>query len=484
MTYHTFQQHFAKSFAERVKGKPLFTTNTEGLFTAYLDGIPPADRQEYNCHCCKAFIEKYGGLVYHDDNGQVQSAMWKDIGAFSQSFKAMRKQVSKIITGVFYSNTFQWGVKSTPPHLHMYVDNPSIYRERLMLPHEKTALSKELYKSVSLALAEYSLDTLEKAVTLLESETLYRSEKVLGQAKFLLDLRKSRKVWNAIATAPEGFLHPRSSMIATLLEDIEGKHPAYAERFAEKMHPLRYQRPTAAPSDGALLEAEKAFAALGLSESLKRRYARLEDVPCIWKPFVQPESSSLFGHLKAKPEALELTSKTMTWVKFLRDVLPKAKSIKAYVRDKTSFSSFVTATDMSAPPILQWDEVENRNPLSWYFYSGGSSASSYSLTKPWVEVTGIAESPKFPSQEDKIMFLLEGARDTRNPSLCLFPEILKGFLHPYKRVIEANNATRTISHKEESTAAGLFLSKSDTWNLKVCVSQGGVEAEYTIDRWE
>lgn len=485
MSYHAFQQKFANDIATRLKEKALFNTNASGLFTKYLAGIPLNERQEYNCNCCKAFIEKYGGLVYIQD-GQPVSALWEHTNhEYKDAFLRMKREVEdSSILNVFYSNELVWGKPVTGEFVHMYAVNPNVYLNRTRLPHEATALSIELYNSVRLCVFEYSLKTFQTAVKLLESEHLYRSEKVLGQAQFLLDLKKGANLWQAVATAPEGFLHPRASMIATLLDDIQAERTDYAERFAEKMHPLQYQRPTAAPSDGLIKQAEKDFEALGLSRSLERRFARLDEVPCVWKPsMVSIPAESLFGHLRAIPKKTELPSSIMTWVKFQRDVLPGAKSIEAYISNQqTRFSSFVTAVHPDAPNILKWN-----NSFSWYFYSGGSYPERYSLVpEKYVQVTGIADSPAKGRKEEQeqMMFFLEGARDQRTPSLCLFPEILRSDLHPYKRVIEAYNKSREISHKESSSAAGLFLAKSDTWNLKVRVTNGEYTQEIVIDRWE
>ena len=113
--------------------------------------------------------------------------------------------------------------------------------------------------------------SLAQALKLLKSEALYRSEKVLGQAQWLYDLHRalpSRRnrdhvLWRAVAAAPAGFCHPRSSMIGTLLEDLAAGMPFddVSRRFAEKMHPLLYQRPQAAPSAGNIAQAEKIVAA-------------------------------------------------------------------------------------------------------------------------------------------------------------------------------------------------------------------------------
>lgn len=60
-SYSEFERLIANRVAS-LRG-PLFTTNADGLFDAYLSGIPEERRQHYNCQCCKRFITNYGGLV-------------------------------------------------------------------------------------------------------------------------------------------------------------------------------------------------------------------------------------------------------------------------------------------------------------------------------------------------------------------------------------------------------------------------------------
>jgi hypothetical protein len=69
-------------------------------------------------------------------------------------------------------------------------------------------------------------------------------------------------------------------MIGTLLEDIHVGLPFddFKAKFAAKMHPLQYQRPQAAPKVGAIAQAEKLVEQLGIVRSLKRRFARLDDL--------------------------------------------------------------------------------------------------------------------------------------------------------------------------------------------------------------
>jgi hypothetical protein len=53
----------------------------------------------------------------------------------------------------------------------------------------------------------------------------------------------------------------------------------------------------------------------------------------------------------------------MTWEKFARTMLPEALSIEAQVpAGPERFMALVTAANADAPPILQWDAEERRNP--------------------------------------------------------------------------------------------------------------------------
>lgn len=55
----------------------LFTTDTAKLYAAYLDSFSdPALRQYHNCHCCRQFIERFGGLVVIDAAGDTVPVMW------------------------------------------------------------------------------------------------------------------------------------------------------------------------------------------------------------------------------------------------------------------------------------------------------------------------------------------------------------------------------------------------------------------------
>ena len=243
----------------------MFTTDATGLFQSYLDALPAADRQSHHCDACRRFLEGFGGLVTIDPKGVARPAVWHGLNApeyYAPVVSALDRAVRRArVTGVFLSSLDVWGKPVTGEWRHLAVTPaPSAVFESLLWTARQTMAEKaEDFRSVSRALSEYNERVLRQALRLLESEILYRSEKVAGPARWLRELQVSRDavrgeardhvVWRTVATAPAGFCHPRSSMIGTLLEDLATgmDFATVSARFAARMHPLKYQRPEAAP---------------------------------------------------------------------------------------------------------------------------------------------------------------------------------------------------------------------------------------------
>ncbi|QWY83081.1 hypothetical protein [Rhizobium phage RHph_X66] len=511
------RERFASAIAG---GQPLFTSDATDLWDEYLNGFDdPIERQNHNCNCCRSFIRHYGGLLVIDDKGVQRSAIWDDdlAPAFFKKAAANLKKaaVRANVNGVFISSDAQWGTPKTGPwnHFSLVQSNERIHRDRVNTAFQVMAQKKQDFGTLKHGLADYSRDVVASAVNLLESEALYRSEKVIGPAKFLLAIhdayrgrfkhRHENLIWKAVATAPVGFCTPRSSMIGTLLDDLKDGMSVelVKSRFKTKMDPLQYQRPQAAPSAGNIAVAEKLVEKLGIQNSLKRRFARLEEITTIWTPTAPaaaPATGGVFGHLTpkntpAKSDAPVAPLQNITWEKFLRTVVPKALSMEMQmVSTRAAFAAIVTAEDPDAPPILQWDSEEKRNPFSWYLYSGGSLPSNWGLPSTgWVKVNAITLKPSawhrepgaHDNQGNGALFVLEGARDKRTPGLCLFPEILKSSLHSIRSTIEAFSHRGAMSGQDEATACGVLCDKSGlSYVVRVTTDLG--RADYRIDRWD
>jgi hypothetical protein len=517
-SYSQFLQSLVENFEAATKDeRALFTTDATGLWEAFLSGFAEGPlRQHYNCHACQRFVETYGGLVSIDELGITTPAVWPDAAAmqgspyFGSAFTTFAIVERARVTGVFLSKESTWGTPQTGDWHHMHVTprRHHVFESRLLTPGQVMAEKREEHGMLCRALADFPVDVVARALPLLETDALYRSEKCLGVAKWLHGLqtqiadvrgpRRDNLIWRAVATAPAGWCHVRSTMIGTLLEDIAAgmDFDAIATRFKDKMHPLQYQRPTTPPSAGNIDAAEKLVEKLGIARSLERRYARLEDIKALWTPKPAQEqapSGGVFAHLRGGYPAPELhvPAQRITWQKFATTVLPNAESITYQVPSVGPFITLVTAVHPDAPPILQWDREERRNPVSWYVQIRWAHAHQYQLNVgARVKVTAVC---LFPNQWDEersydnhgkgAIFLLEGAVEQGGNCLGLFPECLRSELHGIRSVIERHQITAPLSGKEEASACGVDLRKWDqTFRVKVAGLAGTVD--YLIDRWD
>lgn len=519
--YEDFLGAIRERFDLATKGEPpLFTTDASGLWDAFVGGLPADRRQHYACNACKRFVETHGGLVTIDGEGDAVSVVWP--AEVPEFFRTSVARIAAIVrrakvTGAYLSEERRWGIPTTHVKAtghdwhHMAVIPAPALVFRPTAIHNAGQLMADKrgdFSIVSRGLAEFSVDVVRQAHAILNAEALYRSEKVIGPAAWLLALhervgglkgaRRDNALWVAVAKAPPGFCHVRSTMIGTLLEDIGAglSFDDVKRKFAAKMDPTKYLRPTAAPSDGNIAQAEKIIATMRAAGSLERRFARLEDLTLLWRPAPPkpstPAGAGVFGHLKGqtKPSApvMAMPPVTMTWVKFEREVLPLAESMEVEVPSHGSFLAFVTAKNPDAPRIFQWD-----NHVTHYVYRNGSLASQWNLRGgARTKVTGLArgaaewaEGGGFDHQGKAVTFVLEGARDTAHrQGGGFFPEQLRAEFHGVRRTIETHVTGATIEGRDEATACGLTIQKGSAANVTVHVVAKGTALAYRIDRWD
>ncbi len=348
-------------------------------------------------------------------------------------------------------------------------------------------------------------------------------------------------VWLAVATAPPGFCHVKNEMTGTLFEDVLAGLPfdAIKRRWDTKMHPLQYQRPTKEVSEGVIKQANELVAKLAAEGSLARCHARLGDIQQIlgsggaaslyqveergqlrnrvaWFPDpikdntaeVEQSGKPFDRLLKGKAatvKPVELPPRKIGWERFRDEVLPTARRLELLVPGgRAGFFGLVTAVDPQAPPILQWDGLTTRveyetdppqivdeplprNPVSWYFYHGGSYASGWNLNQGvWANVTAVTTLPphwqrpdKFKHMPQMALFVLEGCHDQSTVQTVrgFFPESLRSEFHGIRAAMEAYARTMTLGGREESTANGLALAhgEQDGVTVRVTGADGGVE---------
>lgn len=512
------------------------------LFEFFLSELPRADRQVHECQTCRSFFKHYGNLVTIDERGRTHSVMFdgEDISGYYEDVMATLGDhvESTRVNGVFYSEELRWGKPKTGLWTHMAVTPPSrlVHTPFLTTAGQERAAKREDHVTLRRALTEFDAKTVGVALALLETNSLYRAEKVIGPARWLrqvIDEQASAKnktrrlnlLWRAVASAPNGWAKPRGTMIGTLLEDLKSGAPFkdVKARFADKMDPTKHQRPQKAPSNGQIIQAERIIKRLAAGGSLSRRYATVEELQTEWVPAADvskfknfregsgPKTGDLldvgmFTHLRnggIKKGDLDIIAvggapKPITYERFLRDVVPGAEEMHLYVgRGAMNFCAYVTATDDDATPIVQWDTEDLRNAFTWYVYPPGSAADQWNLVADsWTRVTAISAQPsqwnggttKFAHHGEGALFVLEGARDKNHQGcgLGLFPEFMRSELHPVRKTIEAYSGSRSLTGYADATAGGLRINKNGQsfGDLRVRVRGQGRKVVYHIDRWE
>ena len=511
-TFPSLRDYIADQF---VPTGPYFTTDAKHLFAAFIKALPPSRRQEHNCSACHRFLSRHGGLVTIDEAGKTSPVMWgkEGPGIYAKAVAELRRLVSRAkVTGVFLTSEPVWGIPCTGHWTHMAVTpNPEVLfvKSPLKTAGQARAEKCEDFATLLRGLSEIPVSSMNTAEMLIKAEALYRHEKVKGPLTFLQLLHNAREAakgetakrnvtWLAVAKAPAGFCHPRTTMVGTLLEDITAglSLDVVKAKFTAKMSPLQYQRPQVAPTAGQLAAAEKVVSELRSAGSLARRFARIDEIPLIWNPTqTKKAGGSVFGHIVPKgqlPNNDVLTNgTTMTWEKFASTILPTTTEISLFVKNTVPFIAMTTTEDMKAPPILQWDLPERRNPVAWYVYSGGVPPHACGLTNgSWARVTGVCQLPTMwnggnEHQGAGVILLLEGCRDVRNNGgLALFPECLKSDYHGIRSSIEAYSRAGKISGEDEASACGYDLRKGGRWGCDLMVLTRGVKMMIHLDRWD
>jgi hypothetical protein len=531
--YEGFHRNLQAQVDRMIGKAPVFETDADAdeMWNVYLSSFSAANRQHYNCRTCRAFIKKYGGLVAVDPirGGVLVPVLWGgQVGGLKAAVALDRYVSARRVTGVFLSEDARIGTPRTGDWTHPSVKLPAhlVHKGVTQTAFQKAAEKRQDYETLSraLGLPAYRVGVLTQVVELLSGDALYRSEKVLGQAEFLLGLARIRadrtvsaearrnRLWRAIGQAPAGFCHPKAGMIGTLLEDLEAGLP-FAEvsrRFAEKMHPLAYLRPSAAPKAGTIAQAEKVVAALDAEGALRRRFALLSEVVghATWTPppmkrrgGVSGQSSvtpGAFGHLTPREAsrggATVVGLQTMTWVKFRDTVLPRAERV-TYRGDGVTenFTAMLTEAVPGSTRLFQWD-----NPVNQYVYNGGSLPRNFDVPLyEDVEVKAVIprahqwNGGNFPHQAQGVTLILAGAHDMGRPGLCLFPENLRAEFHGVRSVLEAHSRSRQPEAGGYGQhAAGIALDgrsgsgRGGGIRGVLSVLSNGVLSTYRIDRWD
>lgn len=524
----------------------------ENPYGVYLRGFEKESvRYGYICNTCHHFLRTYGNAVYINKDGSLESVIWNPdvaVGYMKPIIKALKDNVEngRVINIIRINPNYKadvirkndttvlFGDKEKGGYNHFYGE---FYKPTIggAYTTEENIDLKSVVDNFKNLFEKFNQKDVDTAFNIASTNMLCDARKSAGKFKVLRDIftdilstknekNKYHKIVRYACVYNEllyGFL---GSVDGALLEDVsQGYDPEdCAARYNYKMNPIRYKRPTAAPTKALVKEAETIIANMGLEDSLKRRIAKLSDIPedkFIWKPVehkkeVTKESTGIFGSVETKDDikskkeekpVLNITNhdQRITYNKFKRDVLPITESMRVFMPNTMfgnvnrllyPFTQYTTEAVEGSKPILKYDSVDQRNPFVAYMYNGGSPKVNFGLgyTGEFVDVVAVIPHPEAMNTEDVkdiitgAVFVLKDCKDDiMNGGLGLFPECLIPELYPVRKVIESfsNNGKLEDIDINEQAAAGIMLLENYSLTVEVKTCNNTLET-YTIDRLE
>lgn len=407
---------------ERLVDETLFVANVDKdlLWETYLgsfqEGKDPIfrERTEHDCQCCKQFIRSCGNVVAIIDNKLI--SIWDiQIDSHYQSCADVLSTLvkSQVIKDVFYHRQNLLGtdfnIQSFEDekfikwdHFHFNLPNRFVKDNDSIdtLLSEKRS-NKDVFKR---ALVEISIEAVETVLELIEQKTIYKGEEFKSSVESFVKLKKefdkieeTEKDNYCWVTSMDigGASRIRNSVIGTLLVDVSDDVlglDAAVKRYESKVAPTNYKRPTAVISKGMIKIAQEKIASLGITDSLKRRYAVTKDVTInnvlFANRLVQKEMNVFDVLKKEAPENIKKLKKIedVSIQTFIDTILPKVDNVELMFENKhvNNLMSLIAPIDEKAKKIFKWD-----NNLSWNYNGEVTDSIKERVKKAGGNVSGI-----------------------------------------------------------------------------------------------
>lgn len=396
--------------SEMSKDKVLFRVelDRDEVFKIYLESFPEDNRQYYNCNCCKSFLRQYGGIIAIRNN-QVET-IWdfEPTEEYREAVTNLRKYVKSLpISGAFFSDNAKCGVEKNFDskrevvwdHFFMKID-----RKHVLLDsgskESGIRSSKDVFKR---SLEELTEDSVSTVLELIDQNSLYRGNEY---KKILSDFQKMQKSFKEVpndlkdnfcwenSVKNDSVSRIRNSAIGTLLIDLTSGMDLdrAVSRFEKVVAPTNYKRPKALVTPRMVEEAQKKLEEMGMTGSLFRRQLSDRDLNVNNTIFVSRSSKSKIANVFDEIKEDELVNpKSLSKVeeisieKFLENVVPKAKSIRALVENShlNNFSTLVGPKEEDDKSMFKWD-----NNFSWSYTGGVADSIKERVKKAGGNVSG------------------------------------------------------------------------------------------------
>lgn len=393
------------------------------LWDAYLDSYPPGtneifrERREHDCSCCRHFIRSFGNVVAIKNNKMV--SIW-DFKTGDSTFQTVIDALNVLVTSKQIRNVFLpegrgFGTKSSTEILdsgdsqvwnHFYVkttDSIKTFKEdRIGSVRGDMGSSKHvLHRS----LTEISSDAIETVLELTAQNSLYKGEEwkqvlsifqsLHSEYQLLPEEQRDNFCWKASAGTRGAVSRIKNHSIGTLLTDLsEGRDLNDAVKSYEAIvAPSNYKRPKAIYSKKMLEVARNTVEELGLSDSLGRRFATLEDITVnnilfANKDTLKKMSGNVFEEMaETLPDNIQSFDKVeeIAVDKFVANILPEASEIEVYLENGHSGNMVsLIAPKTESKSMFKWN-----NGFSWAYKGNIADSMKERVKRAGGDVEGV-----------------------------------------------------------------------------------------------
>lgn len=525
----------ADNVKEISRTKIVFKTDAHIAAGEFEANFPEGMKEIYTCRACSEFFSKYGGLVYLDDKGVQQSALFNGITSKSSHIQyavdsLKQKAKDAKIIGVFVpqksamgTTGFRVGLKDAGGWPHFYLDMSLSYRPRNANYTNLLQALNTLSKAYGLKnLADYAKSFAQKVDACLDIP-LPRRESANKFAKALqaiLNAKTMFRVTHAMAlniTISKALTNPdlaeqlatiygfKGSVMGAALDDfIHGRDfKNIRKSIADRTSVENYRvKDTSAISESAIRQAAQRFENMGLMPSLNCRLAKVNDLPSIWRKApvhvaggsneFNPFKDAIASKAKRTPEVTEVHSpRKVSLDKFLSTILPTARSLLMQADRSNSVWRFTVPVEEGTKPIFVWDTESDRRPYCTQVCNEALSHSHIPIKiidgRRYYEVMAVVETPwtfgvgesRMPGANPTWVGVTTAAtNETQRSPVDSFGQALMSTLYPYRAAIDAA-LKHTRVQIDGEYAIGLSFGVGDT-SIDVFVDDGDTNQRYTI----
>ena len=400
ITFTQFRDAIRAQFAVLLTLGELYTVDLpkDELYQFYLDSYPEGTNQmyrtrlEYDGSYDKSFIRTAGRVVAIHNNKLVSVWDVKVGGYYQVVADAMKELVQgSPIKDRFFHFESKCGLEQnveldkvtgkTKIWRHFYTPLPaSVVKRGDQIPTLKGELRTN-FEMLERSLREITLDSAETVLDLIAQDSLYRgAEKKHVVQAFIKAKRAYDKLpedqrvvscWKTSETLGK-MGRFRGDVIGTLLEDLSkgvGLEDA-VKKFEDKVSGTNYKRTTALVTPAMIKLAQEKVEALGLTDSLARRFAVTSDLTINNVLFADRSAKAQMNVFEQMAAETKGAPKSLSKVEeigiedFIANVLPKVDTIEVLTEGRLSpnLMSLVAPAKEGAPNLFKWP-----NGFSWSY---------------------------------------------------------------------------------------------------------------------